>query len=108
MNEDEIRDLERRTREQAGSHEWFIEREKRLSASNFGKVMALKESTDPRNRVFDILYRSFHNEALQYGKQMEPVARSLFAEKFGKTIEDCGMTVCLEYPFLSASPGKLM
>lgn len=97
--------LESKTRGQSTSIEWKRERGKRLTASNFGKVMSLRESTDSRNLVYNILYASFSNEYTRHGIICEPIARRLFQEKFLKVVDDCGVIVSSEFPFLAASPG---
>lgn len=62
LSQDDIIQLERRTIEQSQCEEWKKERSYRLTASNFGKVCKLRKSTNRKNTIISILYKSnyFH------------------------------------------------
>lgn len=59
--------LERNTVDQSKSDEWRRERKIRLTASNFGKVAKLRDTTSRANTVKYILYELFcGNSATRY------------------------------------------
>jgi len=59
--------LERNTVDQSKSDEWRRERKIRLTASNFGKVAKLRDTTSRANAVKYILYELFRgNSATRY------------------------------------------
>lgn len=84
----------------------MAERRKRLTSSNFGTVINMKETTSVKNLVFQLLYSDPHGKAIQHGKDYEAVARNSFQEKFGKDVESCGIFIDDDLPYLAASPGK--
>lgn len=99
--------LAERTKNQVNSTSWFQERRKRLTASNFGIVCSMKNSTSCRNIVYNLLYKPHvDNEYTRHGMENEPVAKEKFYEKHGIRVEDTGLYVDKKLPFLAASPGK--
>ena len=55
VSEEEIREIERKTKDQSHSSKWFEVRRFRLTASTFGQVKSLKLTTRPDNLVLTIL-----------------------------------------------------
>lgn len=55
VSEEEIREIERKTKDQSHSSKWFEVRRFRLTASTFGQVKSLKSTTRPDNLVLTIL-----------------------------------------------------
>lgn len=93
---------------------WFIHRQFRLTASNFGLVVnRKKQPTDTFLRnIFQP--RVLANVAsIKHGKQNESVARALYAYEMQKknrkfTMYEAGLVVNPSLPFLGASPhGKV-
>lgn len=102
--------LEIDTREQSSSSRWFTERRNRLTASDFGKLCKMRQTTSCRSFVFNKLYSSHNsNESLpcKYGKNMEPLAIEYFENKIGVQVNRCGLFIDEFYPYLGASPGML-
>ncbi len=48
------------------------------------------------------------NDATEYGKKMEPVARALVEDKLNKKIKECGFFIHSEHSYLGASPDGLV
>ncbi|CAG5000706.1 unnamed protein product [Parnassius apollo] len=72
---EEICVLEKRTIAQGNSDLWIVERKKRLTASIFGQVCKMKDSTPCTSLVKTILYSTFTgNDATRYGKTHEATA----------------------------------
>jgi len=103
--------LEVDTREQSSSSKWFAERRNRLTASDFGKICKMRQTTSCKITVFNKLYNSSGsvNEpiACKYGNNMEPLAIKHFENKIGVQVRRCGLYIDEQYPYLGASPGIL-
>ena len=56
-NHDELLEVERNTRGQASCEQWYVERNKRLTASNFGGVIRRRESVYLKSLLDKILER---------------------------------------------------
>lgn len=102
--------LEVDIREQSSSSKWFTERRNnRLTASDFGKICKMRETTSCKNTVFNKLYNSSGNvnelQTCKYGKNMESLAIKYFKNKIGVQVNRCGLFIDKLYPYLGASPG---
>lgn len=97
---------------QSESDLWKVERSIRLilyTASNFGKVCKLRETTSRGNTVKRILYSTFSgNSSTNYGIENEPIARISFEKEINLKIKPTGLFVDKSYHFLAASPDGLI
>lgn len=100
--------IEETTRNQRNCQQWFNERRNRLTASNFGKVCRMKQTTSCKNIVHSLLYGTqFQNiKQLEYGKKFESEALILASNILKQKIDPCGFIVDPVIPFLGASPGN--
>ncbi|CAI6360020.1 unnamed protein product [Macrosiphum euphorbiae] len=109
LTENEIWSLEDRTKRQHQCDEWHLERKKRLTASYFGKLCKLRESTSRVNIVNEMLFGTFKgNAATRYGIEHEMIAIEQLENKINKKIVPSGLIVDLNQPFLAASPDGLI
>jgi len=98
--------LEYITREQNCSQDWFIERKKRLTASNFGDICKMKVTTSCKKKVHNMLYKpNTMCKEISYGIQMEPIARIEFQKLSNMLVKSCGLFTDNTFPYLAASPG---
>lgn len=106
----EIQEIEINTRGQSSNTLWKQERAFRITASNFGRVCKIKESTNPEKLVKNILYTTFKgNEATRYGQEHEPVAIQDFEDITGYNVSSCGFFIGKENEyFLGASPDGII
>ncbi|XP_060862495.1 uncharacterized protein LOC132939379 isoform X1 [Metopolophium dirhodum] len=104
-----VEQIEIDTREQSECDKWFQERRIRLTASRFGHICKMRKTTSCENSVYDILYGSdIHSKAIQYGNDMEVVARKKAERFLSKEIYACGLFVDKEIGYLAASPDGLI
>ena len=97
------------TREQSNSEKWRSLRKRMLTASNFGPICRRKEDTRTAKMVCKILYPSARKTVeMQYGIDMESVARAELSDVLQKVIQKCGLFIDQQYPFLGASPDGLI
>ncbi|CAI6376237.1 unnamed protein product [Macrosiphum euphorbiae] len=75
--------LEKVTRSQAKSQDWYTERKNRLTASKFGKICKMRPNTSCKNTVYELLYGNMNHKikAVDYGRVMEPLAKLEFEKK---------------------------
>ena len=68
-------EIEKSTRKQSSCEEWHDERKKRITSSNFGKIVKLRPSTAVTNTVKSLLYSDFKgNRFTRYGSAKEQSA----------------------------------
>ncbi|CAH1141268.1 unnamed protein product [Phyllotreta striolata] len=102
-------DVEKMTRNQVNNPVWFEERRKRLTASNFGRICKLLDTTNRKKVVESLLHDTFKgNIYTKWGTDNEPCARSNFEKLLNVVVKDCGLFVHPDYPFLAASPDGLI
>ncbi|KAK5648295.1 hypothetical protein RI129_003187 [Pyrocoelia pectoralis] len=76
---------------------WKVERKKRLTDSNFGRICKLRKTTSTAKTVESLLYSNFKgNSATEFG-----LAHETTAIQFGLVIDK-------DYPFLACSPDGLI
>lgn len=63
LSAEEIMEIERETVGQQNNDQWRIQRKSRLTASNFGKVCKLRQTTSRANTVKYILYDIFQENS---------------------------------------------
>lgn len=108
---EKIREVERNTRDQALSLEWFSVRRFRLTASMFGRILHMRSSTPPDALVMTLLYpKQISSPAIEWGKKNESTALNEYTKHYhslGNTnivVCKAGFVICEEHPFLGASP----
>lgn len=96
---DEIVQIKQITRGQRTSDVWRNERSVRITASNFGKICKVRQTTSWVNTLKTLLHNDFFgNKHTRYGLRSEPLAKQHFEAQFQKQIEDCGLIID-ENPF---------
>lgn len=108
-NSDEIKFIEKSTTLQSECELWHKERRIRLTASHFGTICKLRTSTSRANTIKSILYNTFcGNEHMKYGIECEPFAKTQFEKLSGFKIQDSGLFIHEQLPYLAASPDGLI
>lgn len=101
--------LEYATRDQHENPMWHNIRRNLLTASNFGKVCSRRQTTSCQNLVKTILYPpQLTNAAVEWGKEKEMVAREQLQEELGIEINDCGIFIDENIPYLAATPDGII
>lgn len=109
LSEVDKTEIEEATRSQNNSPRWFVERRKRITASNFGKISKLLEKTPRDATVKNIMYPSFKgNVHTEYGNACEPIAIESVEKKLCIKIKRSGLLIDNDYPYLAASPDGLI
>jgi len=99
-------EIEKVTRDQSHSEIWYKERRVRLTASKFGEICKMRDSTSCKIKVHGMLYKpSAMCKSMAYGIEIEPLARSSFEALLQVSVQLCGLFIDREYPYLAASPG---
>ncbi|XP_072745827.1 uncharacterized protein [Anoplolepis gracilipes] len=101
--------LECAIRGQHENPEWHNIRRNLLTASNFGKVCSRRETTSCQNLVKAILYPlRLTNAAVERGKEKEILAQEQLQVELGIEINDCGLFIDEEIPYLAATPDGII
>lgn len=105
----EISEIEKSTIGQANNMNWKLERQKRLTASNFGQICKLTDRSNPVKLAQAFLeIKDINTEAINYGKVNEAVAVDKYEACTGLNTHPCGLFVCQSHPYLSASPDRVI
>ncbi|CAI6354556.1 unnamed protein product [Macrosiphum euphorbiae] len=108
-NSNEIKLIEESTKLQSECELWHKERRIRLTASNFGTICKLRPATSRANTIKSMLYKTFcGNEHTRYGIECEPFAKTEFQKLTGLKIQESGLFIYEQLPFLAASPDGLL
>lgn len=106
--------IEAKTRSQRQSKDWFIERQKRLTSSLFGRVVNRRESALPVSLIESIKKANTTSTrmppSIKWGIDNEPVALEKYRAKKGKDIlvADCGLVINPAWPWLACSPDGII
>ena len=114
INLTESQQIEKITVRQSLEPEWLFQRSKRLTASNFGKVIKRKRPpTESFLRDIFVPKDLSKVSSIRHGRQQELIVRSLYRRKMQKMCKqfivfDAGLVVNPSFPYLGASPdGKV-
>ncbi|XP_043232089.1 uncharacterized protein LOC122386699 [Amphibalanus amphitrite] len=104
VSKEEASLLERKTRGQSTSSLWTAERRVRLTASSAHRVCNVKKNRDSLAASLYDPQSLGHIPAVRWGKANESQALEKYAEVTGRAVQKCGLFVCVDMPFLAASP----
>ena len=113
----EVLEIEKNTGEQSSSEQWFNERQKRLTSSNFGAIVKRRKSIYPKSLTVKIKNNSKYSNCAkqcQWGKDKEKNAVIEYFKTKRNCGEDvnvcstCGFVVNIDLPWLGASPDFLV
>lgn len=101
--------LEVDTRKRRFSHRWFDEKRIRLTASNFGQICKMRPTTSCKTIVSEKLNSPKNNFSKKriYEKNKKPSAIEYFKKKKNVQVNQCGLFIDDEYPFLGASSSMM-
>ena len=113
----EVLEIEKNTREQSSSDQWFNERQKRLTSSNFGAVVKRRKSIYPKSLIAKIKNSSKNSNCPKQCQWRKDKEKNAVVEYFkrkqncGENVNvcsTCGFVVNLDLPWLGASPDFLV
>lgn len=93
---------------------WLAERRKRITGSNVGGIAKRRSATKVANKVKELLYTTFRgNAATRWGTLQEPVSQSRYLRQLssmspGISVQNSGLVISSDYPWLAASPDGLV
>ena len=102
--------IERSTRQQSMHALWMQERSKRITASNFGRIVKATDRVDMSALLNSLLRpRKLDNvPAIKHGRKYEYVALAAYSKQTGQTVVGCGLFICPTNSFLAATPDGLV
>ena len=109
-------EIEKATRSQSSSKLWFKQRQLRLTASNFGNIIKHKKADVSKltNRLSTTCDSLHHLKAIRFGKENENVTAQLYVKyqnshgSSGTKVFNCGLFINPQFPWLGASPDRLV
>lgn len=119
-SEDDIKTIERATREQSCSKLWLEHRVGMITASVaysvFTRVNTIRTKPGPHDLrpLLRVLMREARvtNEDMQRGIMLEPVAKEAYKKQNtqhkGLTLHECGLSILRDKPFIGASPDAIV
>lgn len=107
--------LEVLTRSQSKSREWFRYRAGRITASRFRQILHTDPHQPSVSLVKNVCYpeiQKFSTKATVWGCEHEKDALQAYKTQImtshsGLSVTSCGFFICVEHPFLGASPDAL-
>lgn len=101
--------IERETVDQTNSTKWFELRRNIITASNFGRIIALRPDTGCEGVLKSLLYSTnIDTKALEYGREHEYQAKRDLELTLEVEINDCGLFIDSIDVFLGATPDGLI
>ena len=109
VSKEEVKIIENETMGQSSSKKWFIERQKRLTSSNFGSVIKRRMHIYPKSILKKVLgHERLSTPACHWGLENEQVAKEKYNEKLPNAkLYDCGLIINPQWPWLACSPDGL-
>ncbi|KYN28602.1 hypothetical protein ALC57_01994 [Trachymyrmex cornetzi] len=111
VTQEDIVKIEIETRGQSNNPLWFAHRKIRITASHFKDCCMVKNEEAAKSLALRLLNpKKIHSEALDHGIINEPVAIRKYIEytKTKMEIEESGLIVSKERPYLAVSPDRLL
>ncbi|CAG2230579.1 unnamed protein product [Mytilus edulis] len=114
LTHDQILAIERQTKTQSNSQVWKTERKKRLTASNFGKIVKRNTKLKIKPLVSELLYSGFKGNAYTVkGLQEERNSIHEYILKKAESgvnvnVESSGLIIDKNHKFLACSPDGLV
>ena len=109
ITETEIISIEVQTRGQSSNPKWTDERSKRLTSSNFGRIVKATVKTDFDKLASDLINtKHINTEAINHGRKYERCAIERYNIDHDVTVQDCGIFVSKDHPYIAASPDGIV
>ena len=109
INESQKSFLEINTRGQSRNPLWKEERLKRLQSSEFGRICKATERTDHLKLAKSLqTAKNIVTPAIYHGQKHEAIAIRQYEKDSGCKIQQCGIFVSTNCPFLGASPDGII
>jgi len=110
MNEEQIKEIETKSRNQTHDHIWKAERRHRLTSSVFGKVMSRRPTNVSSCLVKNLLYTNFKgNINTIRGLAEEDHTVTEYKNLKGNVdVRKVGLCISSEYPYLGTSPDGIV
>ncbi|VDI11786.1 Hypothetical predicted protein [Mytilus galloprovincialis] len=114
ISEIKIKEIASATIKQSQSDNWHSERKKRITCSNFGKIIRRRPSILVKNLVKNLLYSKFRgtfhtkNGLLHERSTIEEYRLKKAEENVILTVESSGLIINNEHKFLAGSPDGIV
>lgn len=116
VNQLEAERIQVETKEQSKSSAWFKERQSRITASYFGRVCKMRQTTSGNKLATTITSqckKQYAPLACTWGKDNEPLAIEAYIQHMATldkviTVNQTGLIINPSFPFLGASPDGLL
>ena len=108
MSQEQCIKIEKETKMQNLSQEWYKHRKPRITASVFGAIMNRKKKVNHSFMKNTFLQKPFVAKQTTYGQVHERTAKLLYMNKTGSHMHDVGLVINSQFPFLGASPDALV
>ena len=102
--------IQTNTLDQSKSNEWFVERRKRITASNLGIFCKAKSESTVCNVSRRIAYpqREIKTPSIMHGQKYEEIALIKYENLFSKKCEKSGLVIHSKFHFFAASPDAVI
>lgn len=116
FNEEEIQQVEKKTRLQSRDSDWYLYRKGRITASKCKRVASLKPTTSPSKTLKELLMinKVPQTSAMLQGLENEDAIADSFVEKMKTegnhdfSFANCGFFISKTHGFLGASPDRIV
>lgn len=109
LSDHERKELEVQTRGQSCNNIWATERQKRITASNFGAVCLARSTGSYESLVKTVIANKKINTApINHGRKFEDVAINKYEHDTGRKVMKCGLIVHPKHAYIGGSPDALV
>jgi hypothetical protein len=108
LTQDQLNEIERSTVEQRKSSRWVDEHAKRLTSSNFGRILTAFAKMEFSESLYKTLLGAYGDlsnlPAVKYGMEKKNQALQMYTDKTGQEVIPSGLRISKRYQFLACSP----
>ena len=109
ISKETAREIQKKTKNQSNCKQWYMERRKRITASNFGAIINRRKDIYPMSIIKKLTCnKTFKTDATKWGLENEHKAIQKYEQLYNVKILQSGLIVNPKWPWLGCSPDGIV